>query len=105
MRSSVVFKQNNPTALGAGQQDVYTDLLTTRGRLRKMSGRKDLSFAMIEGADNYELICRFQSALESALKANMKVFVDSVSFTIQSWEKIDQLNHLYKFTLNTTVIA
>ena len=114
MRSTVVFKTNTPVISATadraavttgGQNDAYTTLLTTRGRLRKTNGFKDLLLGEISGKDSYELICRFQSALESGLKVNGKVVVDLVNYTIASWEKIDQLNHLYKFKLNTQVLA
>lgn len=112
MRSSVVFKTNTPTVNATadreavttgGENDVYSTLLTTRGRLRKKNGNRGLDLGLLSGQDSYELVCRFQSALESSLKVNMKVFVDSVEYTIASWEKIDQLNHIYKFDLNTQV--
>lgn len=112
MRSSVVFKTNTPTldktasrsdVSTGGQNDVYSTILTTRGKLRKKSGGRGLDFGLIVGNDSYELICRFQTALASQLKVNMKVFVDSVEYTIASWEKVDQINHIYKFDLNTQV--
>lgn len=105
MRSIVVFLANTPTTQGAGQVDGYSTLLTTRGRLRKQQGGRSLSFGLIEGDDRYEMICRFQSALESQLKINGKLTVDSVNYTIASWEKVDQVNHLYKFVLNTQVAS
>lgn len=106
MRSTVVFKSNTPTVTPTrGGKDAYSTLLTTRGRLRKESGDRALSFAMISGQDSYILTCRFQSALESGLKVNGKVTVDGQEFTIASWKKIDQVNHWYEFRLNTQVLA
>lgn len=108
MRSVVVFKTNTPVVTATstreavttgGQNDVYTTLLTTRGRLRKKSGARGLDLGLIEDRQYYELICRFQSSLNSGLRVNGKVFVDSVEYTIQTWEVIDQINHLYKFDL------
>lgn len=108
MRSSVVFKTNTPVITATadreavttgGQNDVYTTLLTTRGRLRKKSGARGLDFGLIENKESYELLCRFQVSLNAGLKVNGKVFVDLVEYTIQSWEVIDQIKHLYKFDL------
>jgi hypothetical protein len=112
MRSSVHFLNNVPTQSAnneheeittGGWNDVYGTLLLTRGRLRKQSGGRDLAFGLIAGNDSYELICRFQATLEAALQVNGKVIVDSVNYTIASWEKVDQINHIYKFKLNTQV--
>lgn len=114
MRSSVVFKTNTPVITATatreaittgGENDVYTTLLTTRGRLRKRSGGRNLDLGLLTGQDSYELICRFQSALESALKANMKVFVDGIEYTIVTWQKTDQISHYYKFDLNTQIVS
>lgn len=114
MRSIVVFLANVPTTSATsdreavttgGQNDQYTTLLNTRGRLRKSSGYKDLLLGEISGKDSYELICRFDTSLEAGLRANGKVNVDSVSYTIQTWEMIDQIKHIYKFKLNTQVVA
>lgn len=112
MRSVVVFLTNTPVTTATatreavttgGGNDVYTTLLTTRGRLRKKSGNRGLDLGLLAGQDSYELICRFQSSLESALKVNMKVTVDSANYTITTWEKVDQINHIYKFDLNIQV--
>lgn len=109
MRSVVVFKTNTPTTSATsdreavttgGQNDVYTTLLTTRGRLRKISGGRSLDFGLIENRESYKLLCRFQSALEYSITANMKVDVDNKSFTVDTWEKVDEINHLYEFVLN-----
>lgn len=112
MRSSVVFKTNAPVTTATttreaittgGQNDVYSTSVTTRGRLRKHNGSRGLDLGAITGQDSYELICRYDSTLNSSLKVNMKVFVDSVEYSIQSWEVIDQIRHIYKFQLNTRV--
>lgn len=109
MRSVVVFKTNTPVITATadreavttgGQNDVYTTLLTTRGRLRKISGGRGLDFGLIENKESYKLLCRFQSALEYSITANMKVEVDNKGFTIDTWEKVDEINHLYEFVLN-----
>lgn len=108
MRSTVVFLTNTPTIAATtdreavttgGLNDVYTTLLTTRGRLRKKSGSRGLDLGLVEDKQYYELICRFQSAINTGLEVNGKVLVDSVLYTIQTWEVIDQIAHLYKFEL------
>lgn len=103
MRSSVAFLSNTPTPLGSGQKDAYSIFLTTRGRLRKKSGGRGLDLGLLAGNDSYELICRFDSAYVSALKNNGKVTVDSLLYTIASWEVVDQIKHFLKFDLNIQV--
>lgn len=112
MRTTVIFLSNNPTTSATatreavttgGQNDVYSSSITTRGRLRKKNGNKDLALGLLSGQDSYELICRFQTAVNSILKVNGKVLVDSVEYTIQTWEVVDQVRHLYKIQLNTQV--
>lgn len=111
MRSSVQFLVNVPTAAATttreavttgGLNDVYSVLLTTRGRLRKKSGNRSFMMGLIEIKESYELICRFQSTLESNLRVDNKVLIDSKTYTLNSWEKIDEINHLYVFDLNTS---
>lgn len=114
MRSSVIFLTNTPTTNATnereavttgGQNDVYSTLLTTRGELRKANGFRDLIAGVISGKDSYILTCRFQQTLEVSLKVNGKVTVDGNPFTIDSWEKVDQINHIYRFKLNTQTIS
>lgn len=110
MRQVVYFLVNTPTTSATtsrevvvtGKNDNYLVLLTTRGRLRKNRGSRDLSFGLVEQSETYELICRFQSTLESNLRVDMKIIIDQKTYTPASWEKMDELNHLYKFTLNTS---
>lgn len=112
MRSVVVFRSNTPTVNATasrdavttgGQNDVYADFLTTRGRLRKDSGNRHLEQGMIDSEDHYNLICRFQPGLEMFLKVNGKVVVDGRNYTIDNWERVDQISHIYKFKLNITI--
>ena len=112
MRSAVVFKVNTPTAsattdraavTSGGQNDSYASSVTTRGRLRKSSGSRSLDLGQLSGQESYELMCRYDSSLNSILKVNGKVTVDNVEYTIQSWEVVDQIKHIYKFQLNTQV--
>lgn len=114
MRSTVIFRLNSPTTSATsdreavttgGQNDVYSNLLTTRGRLKKKNGKRDLDLALLAGQDSYELICRFQSAINTGIQTNGKVFVDSIEYTIQTWEVIDQIRHWYKFELTCQTIS
>lgn len=110
MRQVVYFLVNTPTqsatatreAVGTGKNDVYAVLLTTRGRLRKNNGNRQMLFGMVESSETYDLICRFQSALAGSLRVDMKIIIDQKTYTPAAWEKIDEINHLYKFTLNTS---
>lgn len=99
MKQVVAFLENNPTdSTTGGAYDHYTTLLTTRGRLRKSSGSRSLSFGEILNQEQYELICRFQTAL--VIRIDMKVGIDGGVYTISSWEKIDERRFYYRFKLN-----
>lgn len=111
MRSLVHFLENNATTSATTERDVvttgglndnYSLLLTTRGRLRKKSGNRGLDLGLIESKETYELICRYQNALESDLQVDVKILIDGKLFTISSWEKIDEIKHIYRFELNAS---
>lgn len=109
MREVIVFKVNAPTISASGGRqavttgglnDSYSTLITTRGRLRKKSGGRGLNLGIISDSQGYELICRFQSTLENSLRIDTKVDIANGRYTIDTWEKIDNRDHIYKFSLN-----
>lgn len=96
----VVFKTNSPTIKGGGRADSYSTLVTTRGRLRKKSSSRGLQAGEL-GLDNgYELIVRYQSTIESNIRSDIKIVIDSVTYTIAGWEKVEEKNFYLKFDLN-----
>jgi hypothetical protein len=100
MRESVVFLQNTPQpAPAGGYTDNYTTLLTTRGQLIDISGSRSLSFGEVTNNSSMKLICRFQSALESALRSDVKIVISAITYTFSSYKLIDQKKHLYEFDI------
>jgi hypothetical protein len=99
MDKVVLFRTNSGAQLGAGGQDAYTDLLTTRGSLKKVSGRTGLSFGDILTSDTWTLIVRVQSALTAALSNSLRISIDSRSFKVDSWEDVNEDHFYYKFTI------
>src|SRR5688572_5564415 len=99
MKKVVTFKQNTPSTQGAGGKDSYSDLLTTRGYLKKSSGSRNPAYSDILGDNSWTLIVRKQAALTSALSMSLKIEIDNKLFTIQSWEDVNEDNALYKFSL------
>lgn len=99
LKEIVTFKKNTPSTLGAGAKDSYSTLLTTRGRLRKKSGNRTLSFGSIDEHNQWELIVRFQTALETNLRMDVKIEIGGRTFTINSFEKIGEKNFYYVFNL------
>lgn len=85
-----------------GKNDNYTILVTTRGKLRKSHGSRELSFGLVQESETYTLLCRFETALESNLRVDTKIIIDSKTYTLQSWEKVEQINHIYSFKLSTS---
>lgn len=96
----IVFKQNTPIQKGAGKEDAYTTLLTTRGSMKQLSSSKGLYYGEISEGARWELMVRFETALASALNMSLKVEYDSRTFTIDSWEKIGEKRFYYKFILS-----
>jgi head-tail adaptor len=96
----VVFKQNTPTASTTGGKiDAYTTLVTTRGSLSKRNTSKGFS-AGEHGFDNsYELIVRYQDAIFNAIRTDLKILIDSITYTIHSWEKMEEKRFYLKFTI------
>lgn len=99
----VVFKIDTPTNLGAGAEDSYTTLLTTRGRLERNGGGRSGGFADIVGTESWTLWVRKQTALVDALSIAMKVDIDGARFTVTGWEDIEERHFYYKFSLNKQV--
>ncbi len=100
MRKSVQFCLNIPSSQGAGYTDNYGVLLTTRGKLEQSSGNRSLSFGEIEGRSSHTLIVRYQQAIEVNVSISAKWLIDGVFYTIESWEKIEEINFYYKFRVN-----
>lgn len=96
----VVFKKNTPGDLGAGGVDSYTTLLTTRGSLRKINGSRSLSYGEVSEGNRYEMVVRFQTALEAGIKVNMRVEIGSRVYIIESFEMIEERRRYYKIMLN-----
>lgn len=98
MRTQVRFEVNTPSTLGAGKEDEYTELLTTRGQLIEGTGRM-----MVDGGtpilfSKYTLKVRIQNALE--LSKNVRVVINNRIFRIESYKSIDQKKFFYKLELN-----
>lgn len=96
----VVFRQNTPSQQGAGYVDSYSDLLTTRGALRSLSSSRGFSFGEVLQTNTHELIVRYQTALASGLRGDMKVVIDGRTFTVSTWEKIGEKKFYYKLIIN-----
>ena len=96
----MVFQQNTPVQKGAGYEDSYADLITTRGGLRSLSSSRGFSFGEMLQTNSFELIVRFQTALESALRGDMKVVIDGRTFTIATWEKVGEKRFYYRMVIN-----
>lgn len=96
----VTFKQNTPIAKGAGKEDVYTTLLSTRGKITQLNSSRGTQYGEISEGARWELIVRFETDLESALSMKLKVEYSGRTFTVDSWEKIGEKRFYYKFILS-----
>ena len=99
----VVFKANTPSTLGAGAVDSYATVVTTRGSLRKLNGSRSFGYGELTESGSYEMFTRYQTTLASALRMDMKVEIESRTFTIASFEKVGEKKFYYRFVLNEQV--
>lgn len=101
MREVVVFLTNTPTAKGAGWEDNFTTLLTTRGQLINDSNSRGMQFGSIEDNNRSTLRVRFQSALAAALRSDTKIVISGITYTMNGRPKlVDQRKHLYEFSIS-----
>lgn len=100
LRQSGQLQTNTPTQQGAGRKDVFTTLLTCRGKLIKLRGNRGLNSAEVEINAGWEWICRFQSAIESVpQKKSIRWIIDGRYFTVNDYELIDHKHRYYRFVL------
>lgn len=93
---------NSGGTLGAGGDDNYTTLLTTRGSLRASSGSRNNAFAVIEGGNSWTIITRYQDTIWNALRMSTKLQIDGVRYTMQSWERVNDNRRAYiRFNVTT----
>lgn len=101
MRSKVEMLKNVPTdATTGGAIDHYGIIVTTRGRLRKSSGNRALTFGEIINDESYELIMRYQQAIENDLRIDTKFLINGLVYTIDSWEKFEEINFYYRIKMS-----
>lgn len=99
----VTFMVNNSSMLGAGGQDGYVDLVTTRGRLVKGGGGRNVSFGEIVGNESYTLTVRQQKILRDNISMSLKARIDGKVYTMQGWEDIEDKHLYYKIELTKQV--
>lgn len=100
MRSKVEMLKNVPTdATTGGAIDHYGIIVTTRGRLRKRSGQRDLSFGDIVDAESYELTMRYQVDIENNLRIDTKFLINGLVYSINSWELFQEVKFYYKVNI------
>lgn len=98
----VRFDKNVPVPSTAGWSDVYTELLTTYGYMKKVNGSRSLSFNEVVNENTYDLWVNYQQLLEDNLRSDIKVNYDGKLFTIQTWEKVEEKRFLYHFVVTET---
>lgn len=100
---TVTFLVNNSTDLGAGGQDGYVPLTTTRGFLRKSSGGRNNAFGDIQGDESWVLYTRQHKLLSDNLSMSLKVLIEGRVFTMQSWESMEDKHLYYRFNITKQV--
>ena len=96
MRFTGILQKNTPVDDGAGgQTDSWTDVLTTRCSLRKISGRLSDGMGKMEYTRDYELICRYQSSI--AIDADSRWVISGQAYKIMDYEQVDMTPHFFTF--------
>jgi hypothetical protein len=88
MYHTLVVMTNNGAQQGAGGRDNYTTLLTTRCALKGGDGSRSNDFLLIQSGSSYRIITRYQEALWSAASTSLRLDVDGIRYTVQSWKRI-----------------
>lgn len=99
MRKVCGLALNIPTVQGVGFRDSYGLVLNTRGYLRQQSGSRSLMFAEINSTTGWILTVRYQQDIATNISVKAKWIIDNVWYTVESWEKVDDLNGYYEFKL------
>lgn len=99
MDKVVAFQVNTPAASGAGNRDIYTTAVTTRGYLKYGSGSRNGGFQDIQADQSWSLTVRKQAALTAILSVSLKVVIESQTYTVQGWADINEDHFYYKFSL------
>ena len=94
------FQKNTPAVEGAGFVDNYATLLSCRGYLRKRSGTRVLSEGEVSFQDSFELITDFIQNLYDNLRSDLKVIINSRTYTVDSWEQMEEKRFYLKFQLS-----
>ena len=96
MKFTGILQKNNPVDDGAGgQMDAWSDVLTTRCALRKLSGRLSDGMGKMEYTRDYELVCRYQALI--AIDADSRWVINGQAYKILDYELVEMLPHLYSF--------
>ena len=99
MRQTGTLRNNTPVAnTSGGVSDSYTDVLTCRGKLRQQSGKKSIEQGQVVQNKAFYWTCRFQQGI--VINEDSIWVIGGQQYRITNWEKIDQINHWYEFTLN-----
>lgn len=99
MRQTGTLQQNHPVAnASGGTQDVYVDVLTCRGRLRKQRGNKSLEQGELVMNKGYEWIVRYQAGI--VVNTDTVWNIGGQVYRINDWEKIDEIPHFYRFNIS-----
>lgn len=100
MRQSGILRQNTPVPdQSGGQTDNYADVLRCRGRFRHLKGNTSLEQGDVVQNRGYEWVCRFQAAV--TINPATAWVIGGVYYRISDWYKIDEVNHFYRFILQS----
>lgn len=99
MRQKGTLSKNTPVPnQSGGMTDVYTDVCTFRGQLLQKSSSRTNEQGELVNNRNFQFITRAQNAL--VIDPGSRLIIDGTSYSILSYELVDQIKQWYKFILS-----
>lgn len=87
-----------PTGTG-GATDGTSPLKTIRGRMRRKSGSRELSFGDIVSAEQWELKVRYSDEISGLLAPNMRITYNGKLYTMNGWTLVEEKQAYYLIDL------
>jgi Phage head-tail joining protein len=98
MRFLGTLQKNVPISDNSGgQTDNWVNVLTTRVKLEKRSGRLINGAGQVEYYKEYILTCRSQVAFVQS--TDLQWNINNEKYDVKDFDKVDLIPHLYTFTI------
>jgi len=83
-----------------GEEESKVDLLTTWAHVKKISGSKSFNSGYPMDVRRYDIWCYYRSSLNTDIKASTRIVYDGMNFSIDDYEKEDEIKSIYHFEVS-----